>query len=325
MLDANRSNIKLLGCNSVSVSTWQRECVLDLKRIRHFVTLASTLNFHRAAEQLHIAQPALSISIRRLEEEMGVNLFVRGRRKVLLSDAGKAALPDAVKALDSAARMTDQARAAAAGNVGTLKLAFVATATYHLLPCALEHLRESQPGIRVELHEENTDNIVAGLESRRFDVGLVRYPLKSMQGMVIEVVEEDFYCIALARQHRLARRRKLALADLSTEPFLVPSAAQNPTLNSQVLLACQRAGFMPLVAAQKAVQISTVIALVEGGFGVALVPEMVAKRMRRNVVFRRLDNRAEGIPTGLALLYPDSNHTPLLSQFRQAVLAVPNA
>lgn len=291
---------------------------MDLRQLRHFTVLAESLNFRRAAERLYIAQPALSVSIRRLEDELGVRLFTRGRRGVELTEAGRAALGDAVRALQAAARVREQALAAVNGEVGTLRVAFVGTATYRLLPQTLQRLSRTRPGIRLELYERNTDAIVAGLESEQFDVGIVRYPMKSVPGMTLDIIEKDRYCVALPAGHRLAARRKVPLRALAGEPFLVPSAAESPALHHLVLSACQRAGFMPIVARQEAVQLLTTLALVESGFGVALIPGSLVERVPQRAVFRPLDERNDHIETGLALLYPAERNKPLLEHFRDA-------
>lgn len=294
---------------------------MDLRQIRHFTTLAATLNFRRAATQLHIAQPALSVSIRRLEEDLGVALFTRGRRGVALTGEGRAALADAQKALDAAERMRQQALAASRGAVGTLALAYVGTATYDLLPRALERLRKTSPGIRVVLHEANTDQIVAGLEARRLDVAIVRYPMRIVPEMTLEIVQRDRYCAALPPGHRLAPKAGFALKELAQENFLVPSSAQNPSLNHTVLQACQAAGFMPKVAPEEAVQLSTVLALVESGFGVALIPELIAHKVKRRVTFHRLKGASAHLETGLGILYP-APVSPLTASFRTAILSL---
>lgn len=295
---------------------------MDLRQIRHFTTLASTLNFRRAAAQLHIAQPVLSVSIRRLEEDLGVSLFTRGRRGVALTEEGRAALPDALTSLDSAQRMKQQALAARQGAVGTLSLAYVGTATYSLLPRSLERLRQLAPGIRVALHEANTDLIQAGLESRKFDAAIVRYPMRSVPDMTLELVEDDRYCAALPLGHRLAGKASFQLKELANEPFLVPSGAQNPSLHHTVLQACQTAGFMPVLAPEEAVQISTVLALVEGGFGVALVPTSIARCVKRRISFHTLRGPSGHIATGLGILYPKRPLKPVTAAFRAAILSL---
>lgn len=295
---------------------------MELRQLKHFVALAESLNFRRAAERVHIAQPALSVSIRRLERDLGVQLFTRDRSGVQITDAGRAILADVEKALQAAARIRVQARAAASGDVGTLRVAFVATATYKLLSYTLEELRRTHPGVRLELYERNTDAIVSGLENQRFDVAIVRYPMRTVPGSTLEIVEDDRYCVMLPPNHRLASRKRVKLQELKTDPFIVPSATESPALHNLVLSACQNAGFMPVIARQEALQVQTVLTLVESGFGVALLPESLVSSVRRNIAFLRLAEPGANIRTGLALLYPSENsENPLLRHFRAAVLS----
>lgn len=271
-----------------------------------------------------MAQPALSVSIKRLEDELGVALFERNRRGVSLTDAGRAVLDDARRALQSAARVREVAAAAVAGGVGTLRIAFVSTAAYALLPHALEKLRASHPGIRVELFERSTEAIVAGLSSSGFDVAIVRYPLRAVTGMTLKFVQKDHYCAVLPLGHRLAARKHLLLRELASDTFLVPAVAESPALHHLVLTACQKAGFMPVLAHQEAMQIGTVLGLVESGFGVALVPQFLRHHLKRRVVFCQLDDPKERIETGLALLWPEDQANALRGHFHNALIAVAN-
>jgi DNA-binding transcriptional LysR family regulator len=294
---------------------------MDLRQLKQFAVLAEILSFRRAAESLNMAQPALSVSIRRLEDDLGVRLFERSRRGVQLTEAGKAILHDAKLALQAAARVREVAACAAAGGVGTLRISFVSTAAYSLLPRILERLRDTHPGIRVELFERSTDAIIAGLESNRFDVAIVRYPLPAVRDMRLEFVEKDYFCAVLPRGHRLAKRTHLWLRELSADFFLIPPIAESPALHHLVLSACQKAGFMPLLAQQEAIQIGTVLGLVEGGFGVALIPQSLAQHLRRRVVFCRLSDPKEHIETGLALMQSANTSNGLIGHFRVAVSA----
>lgn len=294
---------------------------MDLKQLQQFVVLAETLNFRRAADRLHIAQPALSVSIRRLEEDLGVRLFERGRRGATLTSGGIAALPEAYQALEHAARMREQASAGSDGEVGTVRLCFVGTVTYELLPRALTESRARHPKMKVELHELTNTAIAAGLSQGTFDIGIVRYPMTAPAGMVMDIVEEDTFWIALPTGHRLARRKRVALADFADDPFVFPSAVQMPALCGISMAACQAAGFFPRIA-QEAIQLQTVISLVQCGMGVALIPSSVAKLIHRRVEFRPLSDVANASPIGLALLYPALRLSRFAQHFRDVVLDV---
>jgi len=294
---------------------------MDLKQLQQFVTLAETLNFRRAAERLHIAQPALSVSMRRLEEDLGVRLFDRGRRGATLTSAGTAALPEAYRAIEHAGRMREQAAAGSDGEVGTVRLCFVGTATYDLLPRILMESRVRHPKLKIELHELTNNAIAAGLAQGSFDIGIVRYPMTAPSGLVMEIVEEDRFSIALPPGHPLAKRRRLALSDLAEEPFVFPSSAQMPALCGISMAACQAAGFFPRIA-QEAIQLQTVIGLVQCGVGVALVPASVASFLSKRVEFRPLVDIADIPSIGLALLYPNGPLNRFVQHFRDVVLDV---
>lgn len=290
---------------------------MNHKALRHFSVVATELNFRRAAEQLHIAQPALSVSIARLEEQLGAELFVRGRRGVALTEAGKLLLPEAVQILRRTEGLQSLVRKAGAGDAGTLRLAFVGTAAYRLVPQALNHLQRSHPDIEVELYESITERIVEGLRNRSLDLGVVRYPLEQFSGLELEIVDEDGYCVALPIGHPLAGRKALSLAALANEPLLVPPKEHSPALRNLMLQGFQARGIMPRVSRHQATQMATVLAMVEIGSGIALVPQCIVGRVAHRVVFRPLEKNSQ-FRTGLALLFDPEHLSPLAGHFRQA-------
>ncbi len=291
---------------------------MDLRQLRQLVVLAETLNFRRAAERLHIAQPPLSISIRRLEESLDARLFERGRRGVRLTEAGRAALPDARLAIFHAEQARRAVRTAAAGEAGTLRVGFVGSATYALLPRVLPEFRRRFPRVQLELTESTTARILARVEEEAFDVGIVRYPLVRATPLQLQTIERDVFAAVLPARHPLARSRRLALADLAAEPFVFYSAAEVPGLHAVALLACQSAGFTPQVS-QEAVQVQTVVSLVESGFGVALAPSVAKRHAPERVVFRRLSDQQSALAVGLALVYKAETETELVKRFREAL------
>ena len=291
---------------------------MDLRQLRQLVVLAETLNFRRAAERLHIAQPPLSISIRRLEESLDARLFERGRRGVRLTEAGRAALPDARLAIFHAEQARRAVRTAAAGETGTLRVGFVGSATYALLPRVLPEFRRRFPRVQLELTESTTTRILARVEEEAFDVGIVRYPVVRATPLQLQTIERDVFAAVLPARHRLARSRRLALADLAAEPFVFYSAAEVPGLHTVALLACQSAGFTPQVS-QEAVQVQTVVSLVESGFGVALAPSVARRHAPERVLFRKLSDPTSALAVGLALVYKAETETVLVKRFREAL------
>ncbi|MCU4121136.1 LysR family transcriptional regulator [Variovorax sp. N23] len=292
---------------------------MDPRQLRHFVALAETLNFHRAAERLHMAQPPLSASIRRLEAQVGVPLFERNRRGTELTAAGSAALDHARRAVFHGEQFALAARAASRGEAGSLRVGFVGSATYSLMPRVMPLFRERFPGVQLQLAESTTARIVEMVEAGELDAGLVRFPIGRACQALIHPAERDVFVAALPVKHRLARRRRLALADLAGEPFVMYGPSAVPGLHSAALLACQEAGFIPSVQ-QEAVQVQTLVSLVESGFGVALVPSVAARHETRQLVFKPLSGAGALTPIGLALALPPGGATSAAQRFRECVL-----
>ena len=292
---------------------------MDTRQLRHFIALAETLNFHRAAERLHMSQPPLSASIRRLEAQVGVPLFVRNRRGTELTLAGTAALEDARRAVFHGEQFARAAQAASRGEAGTLRVGFVGSATYALMPRVLPRFRERYPGVQLALAESTTARIVERVESGDIDVGLVRFPLGRACRARVFPVERDVFVAALPAGHRLARKRQLALADLAGEPFVMYGAVEVPGLHAAVFMACQQAGFLPRVQ-QDAVQVQTVISLVESGLGVALVPSVATRHTTREIVFKTLAGAGAQTAIGIALILPPDAQTSAAQRFHESVM-----
>lgn len=261
----------------------------ELRQLGHFVAIAEAGSFRRAAEQAFIAQPALSVSIRKLEEALGVSLFHRTPRGVVLTNAGEAFLVEARRSLAHAEQARQIARMVALGEWGTVRLGFVGSASYRLLPRKLPRFLARHPGVRLELVEGTTVSILSMLRDGRLDVGAVRTPVDDIGDMDLIDVEADDLIAVLPRTHALAARKRIALSSLRDESFVMFSKTHVPGLRSIVLQACRDAGFTPRVT-QDATQIQTVIGLVGSGLGVALVPGVAAMTTNEQIRFVSLSN-----------------------------------
>lgn len=287
---------------------------MELRQLRYFVTLAETRNFHRAAERLHMSQPPLSVAIRKLEQELGSPLFVRSGRGVTLSPAGRGALEIARATLAQADRFREAVRQGAAGERGRLRVGFVGSATFELLPRIIPAYRRSHAGVELVLEEATSVEIARKLETGDLDVGLVRLPLMEIAAIDTEVIDRDELQAALPAASPLAKAAPVRLDALAGEPFILQSRIS--VLHSATLMACHRAGFVPVVA-QEAAQLSAVLALVRSGLGVALVPSRAARAVPHGV---RLVKLAEpvAIETGVAL--PRGTADPLARAFAKLAI-----
>jgi len=296
--------------------------IVELRQLRHFVALAETLNFSRAAERMHIAQPPLSISIRKLEGELGVQLFDRGPRHAALTPAGHMALAPARAALAAADETTRIARSTAAGEFGVLRVAFVGGATFRLFPQRLPEFRRLYPAVELELSEATTVQVLDKVRSGAIDVGIVRHPVAQATDLAVHELERDRLVAVLPADHPLARKDRLRLKDLEGEDFVLYSASQAPSMHAIVSLACRHAGFSPRVT-QEAVQIQTIISLVQSGLGISLVPTSCQESLGQRVAFRELADREPLLRVGLALVAGATREQPLIRNLLNVLAASP--
>ena len=262
---------------------------MDLRRLAYFVTVADTLHFRRAAAQLHLAQPALSQQIRVLERELGAQLFERTNRRVELTPAGSALLPEARALLAQAERASSLAARVARGEVGELRVGFTSAAalTDAVTRIVLAY-RQRWPDVRLRIDELTTREQLTAMVERRLDVAFVRGVEAPSLPPNLRAIQlfEDALVVALPPRHPLAgSSRPLALRTLSQEPFVMYPHDSGTGIHDQVLALCRRAAFAPRVA-QEARSAATLIGLVAAGLGVSLVPASFRGMGGGGVVYR---------------------------------------
>ncbi|KFI08898.1 LysR family transcriptional regulator [Massilia sp. BSC265] len=288
---------------------------LELRQLRHFVTVAEELHFGRAAERLHMTQPPLSQSIAGLEELLGAPLFLRNRRQVTLTAAGAALLPEARRILIDAGALPDLVRRVAEGRAGRLILAFVSTADYSVLPAILQRYRAAFPDVQLVLREATSDVQAEELLDGRIDAGFVIPPLPGPAGTTldyIKVLEEPLILCAPAGLDALRKKGPVRLRDLPPLPLVIFPRAAAPALHDAILSCFRAAGVTPVIG-QEALQMQTIVSLVSGGMGLALVPQSVSNLMRAGVEYRAL---ADPTPlTELGAAWRRDNASPVLRGF----------
>jgi DNA-binding transcriptional LysR family regulator len=289
---------------------------MNLKQLAQFIDLAETGSFRRSAERLHMAQPPLSVSIRKLEDELGAPLFTRTPAGVVLSAAGKAMLPDARQALAHAQQCRQAVHATVHGLGGVLKLGFIGTATYSLLPRLIPSFRRQYPQVDLKLTESTTQSALDGLASGQLDVGLVRYPVLHSGPFELTELDRDELVLAVPAQHPLAKRSRLPLSAAAQEPFILYDPVRVPGLYAMSMMRCQHSGFVPQVA-QEALQVSTILSLVESGLGVALVAGVARQQAGAGVTLLRLSDTPADSYLGIALATRTHEGNALVQAFGQ--------
>lgn len=248
---------------------------MELRHLRYFRAVGEELHFGRAAARLHIAQPPLSQQIRALENELGVQLLTRSTRRVELTPAGAAYLPQVVAILDAVDVAGEQARRVAEGVEGHLRIGCVGSATYSLLPQLVRTLRDELPGVEVAVRGEMlAPDLLVALVDRRIDLALLRPPIAQGEA-VIEPIRSDRLIVALPDTHRLAGRHELSVADLAADDLITHAGHGRSVMNSVISGLWADAGFVPHIRHEVA-ETSTLVTLVAAGLGVAIVPAPTA-------------------------------------------------
>jgi DNA-binding transcriptional LysR family regulator len=291
---------------------------MELRHLVYFVTIAEERHFGRAAARLQMTQPPLSQQIRQLEEELGVKLFARNSRRVELTAAGEVFFAEARKALAQVERAADAARRAGRGELGRLRVGFVGSATYDILPEVLRAYRARHPGVDVALQELSTPAQEEALLAGGIDVGFVRPPLSSPD-LALEVLDEAPCVLAVPASHPLACESRVTLANLAGVPFVMLARSTWAGLYDEVLGLCRAAGFSPHIQ-QEAKEFQTVIGLVAGGLGVAVVPASARNLHARDVVYKEVDGPMPQARMGLAWRRDDAS--PALAAFLEVARTV---
>ena len=285
---------------------------MELRHLRYFVAVGEELHFGRAAARLHMSQPPLSQQIRDLEAELGVQLFDRSRRQVRLTLAGEALLREARRALGEADRLRESADRLRGGLLGQLRVGFVGSALYGLVPEVLLGFRRDVPTAGLVLEEGTSPDLADDVAKHRLDVAFVRPPV-GVDGVRESLVSEEPLLAVLPTGHPLAGGEgPLDLAGLAEEPFVLVARTLGPGFLDAILRACHAAGFVP-TATHSATQIHTIVGLVAAGLGVSLVPQAVTGLRLPGVTYRAL---APPVPrVGLSLVWADGPSDPLVDAF----------
>jgi DNA-binding transcriptional LysR family regulator len=257
---------------------------LEFSEVHAFVVLAGELHFRRASEQLFLSQPALSKRIQRLEDKLKGALFVRSRRKVVLTDAGKRFLPKAIKLLQDAEDALRETRAAMEGRAGSLRIGFGIASLPELLPRTILRFRKLYPDVELQMREMSSPSQVSSLTETRLDVGILRMPVANRKLISLPLFSEH---LVLATPANVLYRPKEGINGLRNRGFIFVSSSVSKTFHDRLLSLCLRAGFTPRVV-QEANEILTILHFVRAGLGVSLVPRSALRLKVPGVRFHEL-------------------------------------
>ena len=287
---------------------------MELRHLRYFLAVAEELHFGRAAARVRIAQPPLSQQVRQLEQELGVALFNRTKRRVELTPAGRAFLDHARAILAETERAKRVAQRAGRGEIGRLAIGYASSADLDILPRVLRIWRERFPDVELELHALLTGAQVDALRRGRIQVGFVRLPTEETN-LVVESIQRELLVVALPEGHRLARRAQVRLAELADDTMILFPRHTAPEYYDVFIGACRGAGFTPQLLHPGSMQ--TNLGLVSAGLGVSLMPASIRNLRRAGVVYRPLAPPVPEVEMGMA--YRRDEPSAVLPAFLETV------
>ncbi|WP_179220323.1 LysR substrate-binding domain-containing protein [Rhodococcus sp. NCIMB 12038] len=246
---------------------------MEIRWMRSFLAVAEELNYSRAAERLHIVQPAVTQHIRQLERSVGTPLFVRTTRSVALTSAGEAFLEPCRRALAQIETAERLARAAADGHAGHVRIGFAGIFASAGIARIAREVREAEPDITLEIRPSSHNaRLLEELLDGSIDIGLYS-ALFTSEGIRQWETPPVRLGVLVAPAHPLTQRASIDIGELRTEPFVLTDASAGLVLRDTILETCRSAGFMPIIA-QESGDAYSVLTLVAAGIGISLGPDV---------------------------------------------------
>lgn len=294
---------------------------MELRHLRYFEVLASTMNFTRAAERLHIAQPPLSRSIQQLEDELGVMLIDRSVRPFALTRAGAFFFEQSTQILARVQELTLATQRLGAGRRRWIGVGFVPSMLYGPMPTAIQRFMARHPDIDVVLSELTSVQQAEALQGGRIDVGFGRVAIES-EGLLNSLIEEEPLIAAIPIASELTRSKSLSLETLSAETVILYPSQPRPSFADQVSAQFRGRGW-PLAHIYETNGLQTALGLVAAGIGVSLVPSNVQRLRRDDVAYRPLKDR--GIVSPMLMTTREGDVSSDLAELCETVRQVSQA
>lgn len=256
---------------------------MELRHLRYFVAAAEELNFRRAAERLHIATPALSVQMQKLQEEIGADLFARAGRGIRLTEAGRIFLDQARRTIGEANRGVSLARQAASGEIGDLSIGHNGPAELLIIPHVAPAFKRKRPEVHLNFHSHRTPQQIERLRRGELDIAFVWQPVPQQDFDVHDLMQVPLVA-ALPANHRLARMKSLSIRDLANEPLMLFSRMQDLDSFNQIEQLFLQTG-TPMNIVYEFDNLLSIVNFVAMGSGVSILPDY-SRRILGEVVYR---------------------------------------
>ena len=290
--------------------------MIELRHLQYFRTLAETLHFGRAAERLHISQPPLSRQIALLEQELGVMLFDRSRRRVELTEAGQRFYLDTGTVFAAFEQAKRNALAAARGAAGALSVGFMMSTAYSVTPAITRRYAAMFPQVELKLTETLPLDLAQDISSGNKDVAIMYRPQDCTGLETVTIYREEMYLV-LPPGHRLLAQSLIEPHDLAGETFIIVPRRIAPALHDMIVNYCLQHGVTPNIGLEINMQ-QTIVNLVGEGLGIAIVPRSMRNMRLTTTTFKPLRNA----PTiEVVAVWKADNHNPCIATFVESAEA----
>jgi DNA-binding transcriptional LysR family regulator len=285
---------------------------MEFRHIRSFLSVAETLHFGRSARLLNLSQPALSLQVKALEDELGIQLLSRNRQGTVLTEAGQVFRADAAVALEKLEFAKQKAQWASAGKLGHIRIGFISTAGFEIVPNLMRRFRKSYPDVEFSIRNILTGTQLEMIDDGLLDVGFLRLPIENRKEIEVTTVHREPFVAILPSWHSLSAKKKIRLRELKGNPFVMYAREYAPGFHDLLTGILSDAGVVPKVV-QTAGEMPTLVSLVDAGVGVSIVPTSVAKRVVSKVVVCSITDRLPESEIGLA--FARQNTAPVIRRF----------
>ncbi|MGY8910778.1 MAG: LysR substrate-binding domain-containing protein [Flavobacteriales bacterium] len=282
---------------------------IELRHIRYFLAVAEELHFRKAAEKLFISQPGLSRQIKLLEEELGVVLFERHNRKVILTKVGEYLKTEFSLQLKTLSHTLDNAKLLHDGKKGELKIGYVGSAMQDVIPNLLLSFQKNHPDILFNLKEIDNQKQIEDLLSFSLDIGFVRLE-RVPRSLEIKILLKENFCLVLPENHLINEDSFKSLKQFKEESFILFDSKYSASYYEKVMQIFDDCSFTPLVS-HNTIHSSSIFKLVENGFGISIIPKSLSQKRGYKIKFIELDKIIQ--KTTLSVIWNKKNTNPILN------------
>ena len=281
---------------------------IELRHIKYFLAVAEELHFRNAAERLFISQPGLSRQIKALELELGVILFERHTRKVVLTKVGEYLKVSFALQLKTLSHTLENAKMLHDGKKGALNIGYVGSAMQEVIPNLLLRFEKDNPNILFNLKEIDNQKQIEDLLSFSIDIGFVRLE-RVAKSLEIKIILKENFCLVLPQKHPINQNNFKNLTQFKNESFILFDAAYSSSYYEKVMQIFDNCGFTPLIS-HNTIHSSSIYKLVENNFGISIVPKSLTQKSGHKIKFIELDMIPQ--KTTLSVIWNKKNTNPIL-------------